>query len=337
MFDKFREECGVFGIYGHAEAAKLTYLGLYALQHRGQESAGISASDGTLIRAVREMGYVNDIFDHEDDCDAARSSRHRPHALFDRGRKQAVERAADPDRLRARPDGVCHNGNIVNANEIKHRLVSQGSIFQTNSDTEVMVHLYARSQAVNFADALVESVAQLTGAFSFAIMTKDHLVAARDPHGFRPLALGRLGDAWVVCVRNLRARSDQCHLRPRRRAGRGAGDRRRRGLDRCARSRRRQLVALHLRARLFRAARQRGVRTERQRGAHQPGSAARQRNRRGGGCRRAGSGLGRVCRDWLRRGSEDPDALRARSATTTLGARSSNRRSRFDISASRSS
>ena len=94
---------------------------------------------------------------------------------------------------------IAHNGNIVNANEIKERLVSQGSIFQTNSDTEVVVHLYARSQAVNFADALVESVAQLTGAFSFAVMTKDHLVAARDPHGFRPLALGRLGDAWVVC------------------------------------------------------------------------------------------------------------------------------------------
>jgi amidophosphoribosyltransferase len=94
---------------------------------------------------------------------------------------------------------IAHNGNIVNANEIKQRLVGQGSIFQTNSDTEVVVHLYARSPAGSFADAIVESIAQLSGAFSFAIMTKDHLIAARDPHGFRPLALGRLGDAWVVC------------------------------------------------------------------------------------------------------------------------------------------
>ena len=87
--------------------------------------------------------------------------------------------------------GVCHNGNIVNANEIRDRLVEHGSIFQTNSDTEVVLHLYARSQAGSVEDALVESIAQLTGAFSFAVITKDHLVAARDPHGFRPLALGR--------------------------------------------------------------------------------------------------------------------------------------------------
>ena len=95
--------------------------------------------------------------------------------------------------------GICHNGNIVNANEIKERLVGDGSIFQTNSDTEVIVHLYARSRAGQFEDALIEAIGQLTGAFSVAVLTKDHLVAARDPHGFRPLALGRLGNAWVVC------------------------------------------------------------------------------------------------------------------------------------------
>ena len=94
--------------------------------------------------------------------------------------------------------GICHNGNIVNANEIRDRLVRAGSIFQTNSDTEVVLHLYARSQAGSIEDALVEAITQLTGAFSFALLTKDRLIAARDPHGFRPLALGRLGDAWVV-------------------------------------------------------------------------------------------------------------------------------------------
>ena len=94
--------------------------------------------------------------------------------------------------------GICHNGNIVNANEVRERLVRAGSIFQTNSDTEVVLHLYARSQAGSVEDALVESITQLTGAFSFALITKDSMIAVRDPHGFRPLALGRLGDAWVV-------------------------------------------------------------------------------------------------------------------------------------------
>jgi len=199
MSDKFREECGVFGIFGHREAANLTYLGLYALQHRGQESAGISASDGTLIRAVREMGYVNDIFDH-DAISSLPGHVAIGHTRYSTAGESKLSNAQPIliDCVHGQM-AIAHNGNIVNASEIKDRLVSQGSIFQTNSDTEVVVHLYARSQAANFAEALVESVAQLTGAFSFAVMTKDHLIAARDPHGFRPLALGRLGDAWVVC------------------------------------------------------------------------------------------------------------------------------------------
>ena len=104
MFDKFKDECGVFGIFGHPEAANMTYLGLYALQHRGQESAGIAASDRHQVRISREMGYVADIFDGETLANAARTGRHRPRALLDRRREQAAERAADPDRLRPRPD-----------------------------------------------------------------------------------------------------------------------------------------------------------------------------------------------------------------------------------------
>ena len=199
MFDKFREECGVFGIYGHAEAANLAYLGLYALQHRGQESAGIATADGLHIRAVREMGYVNEIFDQPTLATLP------GYAAIGHTRYST---AGESKLLNAQPIvidcvhgqvAVCHNGNIVNANEIRDRLVKQGSIFQTSSDTEVLVHLYARSQAGAFDDALVESIGQLSGAFSFAVLVKDHLIAARDPHGFRPLALGRLGDAWVVC------------------------------------------------------------------------------------------------------------------------------------------
>jgi amidophosphoribosyltransferase len=199
MRDKFRDECGVFGIFGHAEAAKLAYLGLYALQHRGQESAGIATSDGARIRAVRDMGYVNEIFDQPT---LATLPGHIAigHTRYSTAGESRLSNA-QPILIECvyGPLAVCHNGNIVNANELRDRLVREGSIFQTSSDTEVLVHLYARSRAGDCAGALVESITQLGGAFSLAILTKDHLMAARDPHAFRPLALGRLGDAWVVC------------------------------------------------------------------------------------------------------------------------------------------
>jgi amidophosphoribosyltransferase len=199
MFDKLREACGVFGIFGHPEAAKLTYLGLYALQHRGQESAGIASSDGHRVRAVREMGYVADIFD-EPTIAQLPGQIAIGHTRYSTAGESKLSNAQPIliDCVHGQV-GICHNGNIVNANEIRERLVRAGSIFQTNSDTEVVLHLYARSQAATLEDALVESVTQLTGAFSFALITRDRLIAVRDPHGFRPLAVGRLGDAWVVC------------------------------------------------------------------------------------------------------------------------------------------
>ncbi len=199
MFDKFRDACGVFGIYGHSEASKMAYLGLYALQHRGQESAGIASADGTAVRVIREMGYVNDIFNAEKlgglpGHIAIGHTRYSTAGESKLSNAQPIVIECVHGRI-----GVCHNGNIVNADEIRQRLVRAGSIFQTNSDTEVVLHLFARSQAGSVQDALVESVTQLTGAFSLALITKDHLIAVRDPHGFRPLALGRLGESWVVC------------------------------------------------------------------------------------------------------------------------------------------
>jgi amidophosphoribosyltransferase len=199
MLDKFKDECGVFGIYGHAESSKLTYLGLYALQHRGQESGGIVASDGVTLRASRGMGYVADIFNE--------------HALAELTGAAAIghvrySTAGESRLANAQPIlidcvhgqiAVCHNGNLVNERELRESLRSQGAIFQTSSDTEVFLHLYARSKARRVEDALVEAVSQAQGAFSLLFLTKDSLVAVRDPHGFRPMALGRLGDAWVVC------------------------------------------------------------------------------------------------------------------------------------------
>ena len=199
MADKFKDECGVFGIAGHPDAANLTYLGLYALQHRGQESAGIASSNGKRVSLSRAMGYVADSFD-EDKLAELSGSLAIGHVRY--------STAGESNLVNAQPIlidcshgeiSLCHNGNIVNATELRQRLVHEGSIFQTNSDTEVILHLYARSQAAAAEDAIIESVSQIRGAFSIVMLTKEKLIAVRDPHGFRPLAVGRLGDATIVC------------------------------------------------------------------------------------------------------------------------------------------
>lgn len=199
MFDKLKEECGVFGIHGHPEAANMAYLGLYALQHRGQESAGIATSDNVRLHVSRSMGYVADSFD-------AQALGNLPgggaigHVRY--------STAGDSHLHNAQPlvidcvhgeIAICHNGNLVNAQELRDELVGQGSIFQTTSDTEVLLHLYAKSKAPTVEEAVVESVSHARGAFSLLMLTRDLLIAVRDPHGFRPLALGRLGDAHIVC------------------------------------------------------------------------------------------------------------------------------------------
>ena len=163
---------------------------------------------------------------------------------------------------------VGHNGNLVNARELRDELVRNGSIFQTSSDTEVILHLYARSKAPSVEEALVESIAQVRGAYSLVLLTKDRLIAARDPHGFRPLALGRLGDAWIVCSETCALDLIGAHVRARRRAGRAAGHQRRRRCGRSSRFPPAAARALRLRARLLRAARQLRVRPQRERGAH---------------------------------------------------------------------
>ena len=199
MFDKFREECGVFGIFDHPEAANLTYLGLYALQHRGQESTGIAASDGVQIRHRKAMGEVNEAFD-ADALAKLTGNLAIGHVRY--------STAGDSKLLNAQPIvvdsvhgqfAIGHNGNLVNAGELRDALVREGAIFQTNSDTEALVHLFARSREKGTEAAIVEAISQVRGAFSFVMMTRDRIIGVRDPHGFRPLALGRLGEAWVMC------------------------------------------------------------------------------------------------------------------------------------------
>jgi amidophosphoribosyltransferase len=197
--DKFREECGLFGIYRHPEAANLTYLGLYALQHRGQESVGIASSNGSRLQVHKAMGYVADSFD-EPTIERLNGTSAVGHVRYSTSGESGLKNA-QPILIDCSHGeiAICHNGNLVNAQELRDALVREGSIFQTTSDTEVLLHLYAKSKAASIEQAIVESVSQAQGAFSLVLLTKDRLIAVRDPHGFRPLALGRLGDAYIVC------------------------------------------------------------------------------------------------------------------------------------------
>jgi amidophosphoribosyltransferase len=198
MFDKLHEECGVFGIIGHPEASKMAYLGLYALQHRGQESTGIAASDGERVVAFRAMGHVADVYT-EVELSRLGGRLAVGHVRYSTAGASKLANA-QPILIDCQHGQIalCHNGNLVNAAELRTALVRDGAIFQTSSDSEVILHLYARSKAPAIEDAIVESLSHVRGAFSLVLATANRLIAVRDPHGFRPLALGRLGEATVV-------------------------------------------------------------------------------------------------------------------------------------------
>ncbi len=196
--DHFHDECGVFGVFGNEEAAKLTYLGLYALQHRGQESAGIAATEGVQLRVERGMGLVQELFTPDVIArlpGAAAIGHTRYSTAGDTTLMNAQPLASDCNKGTL---ALAHNGNLTNALELRRNLEHKGSIFQTSSDTEVIVHLVARSRVGNLAGAIADALGQVEGAYSLLILTRDEIFAVRDPRGFRPLALGRLGDAWVV-------------------------------------------------------------------------------------------------------------------------------------------
>jgi amidophosphoribosyltransferase len=192
MFDKFHEECGVVAIYGHPEASTLAYLGLYALQHRGQESAGICTSDGERIHCLKEMGHVADIFT-SDVLEKLPGSLAIGHTRYSTAGNSALLNA-QPFSVQCNKGrlAIAHNGNITNATELRNELERRGSIFQANSDTEVILHLVARSSERTMAAALRDALLHLEGAFSLVFLAEDRVIVARDPHGFRPLAVGEM-------------------------------------------------------------------------------------------------------------------------------------------------
>jgi amidophosphoribosyltransferase len=191
-FDKFHEECGAVAIYGHPEAANLTYLALYQLQHRGQESAGIATSDTREIRCFKEMGHVADIFTPDRIASlpgtlAIGHTRYSTAGDTVLGNAQPFSVACNKGQI-----AVAHNGNITNAGELRRELEREGSIFQASSDTEVILHLVARSRERTLSGALREALLQLEGAFSLVFLARDRVIVARDPHGFRPMAFGQM-------------------------------------------------------------------------------------------------------------------------------------------------
>ena len=192
------EECGVFGIFDHPEAARLTYYGLYALQHRGQESAGIAVSDGRCLAIHKGMGLVSEVFGDET-INGLGGTSAIGHVRYSTTGSSLLANA-QPLVVRHRRGelALAHNGNLVNAAAIRQELEEEGSIFQTTVDTEVVAHLVARAGRNGIESAVEESLRTVQGGFAFVFLTPDRLLAARDPNGFRPLSLGRLGDAWVV-------------------------------------------------------------------------------------------------------------------------------------------
>jgi amidophosphoribosyltransferase len=197
--DKPRDECGVFGIYGPGlDVARLTYYGLYALQHRGQESAGIAVGDGERIQLQKGMGLVSEVFSHEK-LDSFQGYIGVGHVRYSTtGTSHLLNAQPLVFRCSRGMIGLAHNGNLTNVNELRSQLFINGSVFQSSTDSEVIVNLIARYSQGSLVDSIVKTMIDIKGAYSLVILTEKSLIGVRDPYGFRPLCLGRKGDAYVL-------------------------------------------------------------------------------------------------------------------------------------------
>jgi amidophosphoribosyltransferase len=199
LSDEPKEFCGVIGIYGHSEAAEMAYLGLYALQHRGQEGCGIVSSDGRRFIKHLGQGLVNDVFSKPETIAGLKGSSAIGHNRYSTtGSDQLINIQPIVVNSKDGPLALGHNGNIVNTRSLRERLQEDGAIFQTTTDSEIIVHLIARSRRADFIERVKDALNTVRGAFSLVLLTRDKLIVARDPHGIRPLALGRLKEGHVV-------------------------------------------------------------------------------------------------------------------------------------------
>jgi amidophosphoribosyltransferase len=196
--DKPREECGVFAVYGHDEAARMAFFGLFALQHRGQESAGIAVADGCQVRAHKGMGLVSEVFG-EETLSKLPGRLAIGHVRYSTTGSSVISNA-QPFLVHHADEyyALAHNGNLINALELRAELEERGSIFQSTMDSEVIVHLMAPHMKAGLEASLTAALARVQGAYSIVMLTRNRVVAIRDPRGFRPLSLGRLNGGWVV-------------------------------------------------------------------------------------------------------------------------------------------
>lgn len=193
------DECGIFGIFDHSKAAELTYFGLYALQHRGQESAGIVTSSNGTMHYKKGMGLVSEVFSDPSVLAGLRGRLAIGHTRYSTtGASSTINIQPLLITNKAHYTAIAHNGNLTNSLELREKLDARGSIFQTTSDTEIILHLAARSTKPTPLERLCEALQSIRGAYSLVVLTEDSIIAARDPHGFRPLALGKQGKSWVV-------------------------------------------------------------------------------------------------------------------------------------------
>jgi amidophosphoribosyltransferase len=198
MNDVLKEACGVFGIAGVSEASKITYLGLYALQHRGQESAGIVSRDEQGLHSHIAMGLVSEIY-NERTLNSLRGTTAIGHVRYSTTGQSYLQNAQPICVMTHRGEiALAHNGNLVDSEMVRARLETEGSIFSGTTDTEVIVHLIAKSKKRTLEDQLIDALQKVNGAYSLLVLSKDKLIGVRDPLGFRPLCLGRLGDAWLL-------------------------------------------------------------------------------------------------------------------------------------------
>src|SRR5512133_3816196 len=198
-FNRPEEECGIFGIFNHPEASNLTYLGLYALQHRGQEACGIVSSDGKVLHSHKDMGLVADVFGNQDTFKKLPGRAAIGHVRYSTTGSSVIKNTQPIMVEYSRGAiAVAHNGNIVNAQLIRSELEPYGSIFQTSMDTEIIVHLLATARDESLVERITSAMERIEGAYCLLFLTESRMIAVRDPHGFRPLCLGKQGGSYVV-------------------------------------------------------------------------------------------------------------------------------------------
>ncbi|MCG8604071.1 class II glutamine amidotransferase, partial [bacterium] len=198
-FDKPQSNCGIVGVYGHSDAALFAYQGLYALQHRGQESSGIVSSDGKQLFRHVGMGLVNEAFSDISILEGLNGHLAVGHNRYSTTGSTMLHNAQPfLVNFKEGPLAISHNGNFINSRQVRSQLVTEGAIFQTTTDTEVVLHLMARSKKENFVEKIQETFRCLRGAYSMALITRDSVVGIRDPRGWRPLCLGKKDEAHFI-------------------------------------------------------------------------------------------------------------------------------------------